>query len=90
MDIRDLAVFADYFVICSGTSDRMLQALATTLRDYVKEEFNDYPRIEGESRAGWMLLDLDDIVIHLFSPDLRNYYKLEQLWDKGKIILSLQ
>ncbi len=68
----------------------MLQALATSLREYMKAEFDQTLRIEGESRAGWMLVDLEDIIIHLFSPDIRNYYKLEQLWDKGKIILSLQ
>ncbi len=68
----------------------MLQALAATLKDYVKENFSDHLRIEGESRAGWLLADLEDIVIHIFSPDVRAYYKLEQLWEKGKIILSLQ
>lgn len=68
----------------------MLQALASTLRDFVKQEF-DYPmKIEGESRDGWMVADLEDIVIHFFSPELRNYYKLEQLWGKGRIILNLQ
>lgn len=68
----------------------MLQALASTLRDFVKQEF-DYPmNIEGESRDGWMVADLEDIVIHFFSPELRNYYKLEQLWGKGRIILNLQ
>jgi len=46
--------------------------------------------IEGESRDGWLVADLEDIVIHLFSPELRNYYKLEQLWSKGKVILNLQ
>ena len=68
----------------------MLQALATSLREFVKEEFGMQVKIEGESRNGWMVADLEDIVIHFFSPEIRNYYKLEQLWGKGKIILNLQ
>lgn len=68
----------------------MLQALAATVRDFVKKEYNEPIEIEGESRDGWMVVDLGDVVVHLFSPDQRDYYKLEQLWDKGKRLLSLQ
>ena len=68
----------------------MLQALAIALREYVKKEHNYILNIEGESRDGWMVADLEDIVVHIFSPELRSYYKLEQLWSKGKIILNLQ
>lgn len=90
MDIRELTTFTDYFIICNGTSDRMLQALATSLREYVKADQDFVFNIEGESRDGWMVADLEDIVIHIFSPDRRNYYKLEQLWGKGRTILNLQ
>jgi len=68
----------------------MLQALATSLREYVKVDQDFVFNIEGESRDGWMVADLEDIVIHIFSPDRRNYYKLEQLWGKGRVILNLQ
>lgn len=90
LDIHELTTFTDYFIICNGTSDRMLQALSSSLREFVKKEFNKSVQIEGESRDGWMVADVDDIVVHFFSPDQRNYYKLEQLWDKGRKILSLQ
>ena len=68
----------------------MLQALSSALREFVKTEYNFILNLEGESRDGWIVADLEDIVIHFFSPELRNYYKLEQLWAKGKIILRLQ
>ncbi len=68
----------------------MLDALAVAIRDYVKQEFQQYIQIEGNPHTGWLVADLDDVVIHFFSPDQRNYYRLEQLWDKGKRLVSLQ
>lgn len=85
-----MTTFADYFILCTGTSDRMLEALATSLREYMKKEHGFIFNIEGESMNGWLVADLDDIVIHIFSPEMRNYYKLEQLWSKGKMVLNLQ
>jgi ribosome-associated protein len=85
-----LAVFADYFIICSGTSDRMLSALASAVSEFVHDRFQYPVRTEGEPREGWILIDLGDIIVHLFSPEQRNYYKLEDLWSQGKILLHLQ
>jgi ribosome-associated protein len=90
LDIHEITTFTDYFIICNGTSDRMLQWLATSLREFAKKEFESLVNIEGESRDGWMVADLEDVVIHFFSPELRSYYKLEQLWAKGKVVLNLQ
>ena len=90
LDIQGLASFADYFVICSGTSDRMLQALAQAATDQVKQQYQLRARIEGEPHEGWMLVDFGDIILHLFSPDRRDYYRLEELWDEGKVLLRLQ
>jgi len=90
LDIRELAPFADYFVICSGTSDRMLDALADAVVQEVKEKFDQRGRIEGYPREGWLLADFGDVVLHLFSPERRDYYRLEELWSKGKVLLHLQ
>jgi ribosome-associated protein len=90
IDIRELADFAEYFVICSGTSDRMLQALADDVRKRVRSVYRLRGRVEGESYDGWILVDYGDVVLHLFSPDRRNYYRLEELWGDGKILLHLQ
>jgi ribosome-associated protein len=68
----------------------MLFALAAAVRDYAKEELKEPLEIEGGSRDGWLVVDLGDVVVHLFSPELRDYYKLEQLWEKGKRLVSLQ
>jgi ribosome-associated protein len=68
----------------------MLQALAATIREFAKKEYTQPVEIEGESQDGWLVVDLRDVVIHLFSPDQRDHYKLEQLWDKGKRLVSLQ
>ncbi len=68
----------------------MLDALASSLRDHVKKEFSQFVQIEGDPRTGWLVADLSDVVVHIFSPDQRNYYRLEQLWDKGKRLVSLQ
>lgn len=90
LDIQGLAPFADYFVICSGTSDRMLSALADATVDQVKRQYQVRARIEGEPREGWVLVDFGDIILHLFSPDRRDYYRLEDLWSEGKVLLRLQ
>jgi ribosome-associated protein len=90
LDIHEISSFTDFFILCNGTSDRMLQALAEAIREFAKKEYKEHVEIEGESRDGWLVLDLGDVVIHLFSPDQRSHYKLEQLWEKGKRLLTLQ
>jgi ribosome-associated protein len=90
IDIRHLAVFADYFLICSGTSDRMLNALAKSVIEFLHQSYRLSVIKEGEPREGWVLLDVGEIIIHLFSPEQRNYYKLEDLWSQGKILLHVQ
>ena len=90
MDIEGLASFADYFVICNGTSDRMLQSLADAVREAVKKEHGMISAVEGEPVDGWLVVDLGDVVLHLFSPEQREYYDLEKLWDRGKVLLRLQ
>ena len=90
LDIQGLASFADYFVICSGTSDRMLHALADAAVEQARQEHAVRGRIEGEAREGWVLVDFGDVILHLFSPDRRSYYRLEELWSSGKILLHLQ
>jgi ribosome-associated protein len=90
MDIRGLAPFADYFVICSGSSNRMLQSLADAAVDGVRNRHRFRGRVEGEPTDGWILIDFGDVILHLFSPDRRDYYHLEELWSEGKVLLHLQ
>ncbi len=90
LDIHELTDFADYFIICSGTSDRMLQALADQVQEQVHLNHCLKGRVEGEPRDGWVLIDYGEIIVHLFSPERRNYYRLEELWGKGKVLLRVQ
>ena len=90
LDIRDVSTIADYFVICSGTSDRMLDALADAVQREVRTQHHLKARIEGDPRTGWLLADYGGVIVHLFSPDRREFYQLEELWSEGKIVLHLQ
>ena len=90
LDLKDIAGFTDYFVLCNGTSDRMLDALAKTVVADMRKQHKKKGHIEGEARGGWLVVDYGDVVLHLFSPDQRDYYKLEELWNEGKVLLRLQ
>ncbi len=90
LDIQPTASFADYFIICNGTSDRMLESLAEAVQERAKREYGILSQVEGEAIDGWLVVDLGDVVVHLFSPEQRDYYGLEELWERGKVLLRLQ
>jgi len=90
LDIQDIAAFTDYFVLCTGTSDRMLEAMAEAALDSVHRAHRKNGRKQGEAREGWVVVDYGDVVLHLFSPDQREYYRLEELWHDGRILLKVQ
>ena len=90
LDIHEIASFADQFVICSGSSDRMLDSLADGVMRKVREVYKIHGRREGSSEAGWLIVDFGDVVVHLLSPDQRDYYQIEDLWSRGKTLLHLQ
>lgn len=77
-------------MICSGTSERMLDSLAEAVSETAKKNFDLNSRVEGVPSAGWLVVDLGDVVVHLFSPEQRDYYHLEELWNRGKVLLRLQ
>jgi ribosome-associated protein len=91
LDLRPDAVIADFFVICTGTSDRQLKALIDYVRVGVKEKYNSIPvAVEGESASGWVLLDYGDVILHMFLKDERRYYDLEGFWKQANVLLSIQ
>lgn len=90
LNIKDIASFTDYFVICTGTSDRMLDALASAALDEVRRKYKKKARKQGLSRDGWVVVDFGDVVVHLLSPDQREYYQIEELWSDGKVLLHLK
>jgi ribosome-associated protein len=91
MDLRDISLIADYFIIGSAGSERQLNAITDYIRDEVKQRHQLYPwRIEGRGEHGWVLMDYGDVVIHLFAPEVRSYYDLEGLWADANVLVHVQ
>lgn len=85
-----MASFTDYFIICTATSNRMVNALADALIDRTRVEHKKKGRVEGRPESGWLLVDYGNVVVHIFDADLRRYYRLEELWGEGKVLLRVQ
>jgi ribosome-associated protein len=91
LDLRPDTVIADFFILCTGTSDRQLKALVDHVKVSGKENFERKPfSSEGTGESGWMLLDYGDIVVHFFDEDVRAYYDLEGLWHKAHVMVTIQ
>jgi ribosome-associated protein len=90
LDIQELSILADYFVIASTTSDRQAKAILDDVRTKVKQAFDvRLLHIEGEPATGWVLIDYGDVVVHLFSQEVREYYDLEGLWKEGRVVVRM-
>ncbi len=84
LDVRGMIGYADYFVICSGRTDRQTRAIHDGIHAGMKSAHRLLPRrVEGLGEARWILMDYLDVVVHVFTPDTREYYRLEQLWGEA-------
>lgn len=90
LDIREVTTIADYFVICSGNNPRQLQAIADALEENLEKQGARMLHREGVADTGWILLDLGDIIVHIFGTKEREYYRLERLWSEAKTVVYLQ
>ncbi len=81
LDTREVCSFADYFIICTGESNRQLAAVTDTINGELRKIGIIPLHVEGEADSGWILMDYGDIIIHVFSPFERDYYQLEKLWE---------
>ena len=90
LDIQDLTTIADYFVICTGNNPRQIQAIADTLDEELRKQGARAIYREGLAESGWVLLDFGDIIVHIFGPKEREYYRLERLWSEAKTVVYLQ
>ncbi|MFE4710643.1 MULTISPECIES: ribosome silencing factor [Paenibacillus] len=86
LDLRNISPISDYFVICHGNSDIQVQAIATEVRKVVHEAGGVIRGIEGMDSARWVLMDLGDVVVHVFHRDEREYYNIERLWSDAKVV----
>jgi ribosome-associated protein len=84
LDLRDVLGYTDYFVICTGNTDRQTKAIHDRIHERLKKDHGILPRrVEGLSEARWILMDYLDVVVHVFTPDAREFYRLEQLWGEA-------
>jgi ribosome-associated protein len=84
LDLRGMIGYTDYFVICTGRSDRQVKAIHDAIHAGLKAEHGILPRrVEGLTEANWILIDYLDVVVHVFTPEMREYYRLEQLWGEA-------
>ena len=81
LDVRKMSSFTDFFVILSGRSTRHVQALAESIENELRSKRINTSRAEGLSEGKWVLLDFDDVIVHIFYHDQRDFYDLEGLWD---------
>lgn len=88
IETKELTVMSDYFIIASGTSNTHVRALADEVDDEMKKLGVEVDHIEGRA-TGWILLDYNDVLVHIFQPESRQYYNIERLWnDAARVDLS--
>jgi len=90
LDIRKVSIIADYFVICTGTSDRHVKAIAREIDEKLGEAGVKPINVEGMDAGEWVLMDYGSVVIHVFDQKARDYYRLEQLWAGAQPVLVVQ
>lgn len=90
LDLRKLNTIADFFVICTGESERQLKAILEAIDERVLIELGREARAEGTADTGWILLDYGDVVVHIFSVMLRDYYRIERLWSQATPVVVVQ
>ena len=84
LDLRGVLGYTDYFVIATGATDRQTKAIHDRIHENMKKEHGLLPRrVEGLGEARWILMDYLDVIVHIFTPDAREYYRLEQLWGEA-------
>jgi ribosome-associated protein len=87
LDLREIASFAEFFIIASGANQRQVQAISDEIDEQLKKQLSSRPvRIEGYSGAEWVLMDYGDFIVHIFNKEAREFYDLERLWrDAGRV-----
>ena len=90
LDAREVCSFADYFVICSGESNRQIQAIRDEVGHTLKRDGILPHHYEGTIDSGWLLLDFSDVIVHIFAPFEREYYQLDELWSGALPVVRIQ
>lgn len=90
LDIHNLTVIADLFVICSADNERLLRAISRQVLEATDKIDRDPRRVEGTAESGWILLDYGDVVVHIFGEAERQFYRLEEVWAEAQTLLVIQ
>ena len=90
LDVREICSFADYFVICSGESERQMKAVSDEVEHVLKKDGLLPHHREGTLDSGWLLFDFGDVVVHIFAPFEREYYQLDELWSQAVPVVRIQ
>ncbi|GAB4385546.1 ribosome silencing factor [Albidovulum sp.] len=80
IDLRGRSSVADYMVVCSGRSSRQVGAIAEKLMERLKHDFGRICRVEGKEQGDWVLIDASDVIVHVFRPEVRDFYQIEKMW----------
>jgi len=83
IDLRGKTAIADFMVIASGRSTRQVAAMSEKLTDRLKQEYGILSKIEGKDTGDWVLIDTGDVIVHIFRPEVREFYQLEKMWQPG-------
>ena len=86
LDVREISLLADYFVICSASNERQINAIIDEVVEREEEAGIEEKRIEGKDGAKWVLIDLGEVIVHVFSNDERAFYNLEKLWSDAPLV----
>jgi ribosome-associated protein len=90
LDAREVCSFADYFVICTGETNRQIKAISDEVEHKLKEADIIPNHREGGVDSGWLLLDFGNVIVHIFAPFEREYYQLDTLWSQAGTVVKIQ
>lgn len=86
LDVQEISLLADYFVICSGNSDRQIHAIVEDIVEQEQKAQVEIKRVEGKDGGKWVLIDLGDVIVHVFNNSERSFYNLEKLWSDAPLV----
>lgn len=89
LDMQDVTLLADYYILCDATSKRQINAIQEDLLKELKKSGSRHVMIEGTPESGWVLVDFGSVIVHVFSPEQRDYYRLEELWNDAPVVVKM-
>ena len=90
LDVRPVSLLADYFIVCSGETDRQVKAMVDDVLESGERVGFKPLRVDGSPASGWMVLDYGVVIVHVFLPPQRDYYELEELWSDAALVVRIQ